>query len=277
MASSRLADESRTRFEFGANWSAFLSTIDRSHIERAKQSLRQFLKLDSLQGKSFLDVGSGSGLFSLAAYELGAKVHSFDFDPQSVACTREMKRRFAQSRDEVTSWNIEQGSILDEAFLSQLGTFDIVYSWGVLHHTGALWPACANASKLVGSDGLLFIAIYNDQGFASGCWKGVKWTYNVLPRALRFAVLWPAFVRLWGPTMIKDAMRGRPLQTWRTYADDSRGMNPWHDVVDWVGGYPFEVATPQEVIDFFTQRGFQLVQMKDRGRGRGCNEFLLKR
>ena len=118
------------RFEFGANWAAFLSGVDRPQVERAKQSLQSILGLETLQGKSFLDVGSGSGLFSLAAHELGATVHSFDFDPQSVQCTREIKHRYARTN---TTWTIERGSVLDVDFLARLGTFDVVYSWGVLH------------------------------------------------------------------------------------------------------------------------------------------------
>jgi SAM-dependent methyltransferase len=265
-----------TRFEFGANWAAFLARIDRSHIEKAKQSLQRFLDLESLDGLSFLDVGSGSGLFSLAAFELGARVNSFDFDGESVECTRELRRRYANS-DTEARWTIERGSVLDADLLAGLGTFDVVYSWGVLHHTGALWAACNNVCQLVRPDGRLFIAIYNDQGWSSRCWTVVKRTYNELPRALRFMILWPAALRLWGPTMVKDLVCGRPFHTWQTYSTENRGMHPWRDVMDWVGGYPFEVATPQQVRDFFADRGFEIVQTKDCGQGRGCNEFLFRK
>src|SRR5438270_7636215 len=121
------------RFQFGKNWSRFLEVLDDERIAEAERSLVEMLEVRDLRGRSFLDVGSGSGLFSLAAKRLGAtRVHSFDFDPNSVACTSELKRRFF-AKD--PNWTIEQGSVLDKPYLTSLGTFDIVYSWGVLHHT----------------------------------------------------------------------------------------------------------------------------------------------
>src|SRR5438876_354324 len=126
------------RFEFGKNWSRFLRELDEARITRAVDSLRDMLELDDLSGRSFLDIGCGSGLFSLAARRLGATVFSFDFDPQSVACTQEVKRRYCPQDG---LWTINAGSALDSHFLKSLGQYDIVYSWGVLHHTGAMWQA----------------------------------------------------------------------------------------------------------------------------------------
>src|SRR5262245_10622183 len=114
------------RFEFGENWSQFLSTIDQGRIQEAEMSLKALLEVDCLSGKSFLDIGSGSGLFSLAARRLGARVHSFDFDPKSVSCTRELKKNYFPDDE---SWEIEQGSALDRDYVGSLGQFDIVYSW----------------------------------------------------------------------------------------------------------------------------------------------------
>src|SRR5688572_14449984 len=122
------------RFEFGKNWSNFLSVVNEERIDQAVVSLRKLLGVDSLAGASFLDVGSGSGLFSLAAHRLGARVRSFDYDGSSVACTTEMRRRFAAPGAE---WTVERGSVLDREYLTSLGRYDYVYSWGVLHHTGS--------------------------------------------------------------------------------------------------------------------------------------------
>jgi len=265
-------DEPR-RFAFGRNWVAFLERVDEQTIATARASMVELLGRDDLSGHNFLDAGSGSGLFSLAAHQLGAGVISFDLDLDSVACTRELKRRFG---GDDADWSIHEGSVLDGDFLRQLGTFDVVYSWGVLHHAGRLWDALETVAGMVEPGGLLCVAIYNDQGFASRAWRRIKRLYNTLPAVLRPMILWTAALRIWGPTMIRDVLRGQPRRTWIDYPDVNRGMSPWRDLVDWVGGYPFEVATPERVIEFAANLGFDLVTLKDCGRGRGCNEFVFR-
>ena len=262
------------RFAFGENWASFLRVLDDERIRAAENSLKNMLGMERLDRKRFLDAGSGSGLFSLAARRLGAEVVSFDFDRESAACTAELKHRYFPDDP---NWRVEQGSVLDGDFLSSLGKFDILYSWGVLHHTGAMWDALEKVASLVAPKGQIFIAIYNDQGRASRIWKRVKRAYVAAPSALKWLVLAPAFARLWGPTIVRDTLKARPLRTWRAYDAGGRGMHPWRDVVDWVGGYPFEVARPEEIFEFFRARGFELTRLKTCAGGHGCNEFVFVR
>ena len=162
-------------------------------------------------------------------------------------------------------------------YLESLGKFDVVYSWGVLHHTGDMWNALANAATLVTSGGKLFIAIYNDQGTASRRWTRVKKFYNDAPRGLRFLAVWPSFVVLYWRRLAKDFLRGRPFQTIRDYGKQNRGMSFWQDLIDWVGGYPFEVASPGQIFDFYRQRGFVLTRLLTCGGSPGCNEFVFEK
>ena len=262
------------RFEFGKNWAWFLETLNDEKIEEAVKSLRDMLETDSLSGKNVLDIGSGSGLFSLAARRLGARVHSFDYDPNSVGCTEELKQRYFTDD---CNWTIEAGSALDTNYVASLGKFDVVYSWGVLHHTGDMWTALANAALPVAPGGKLFIAIYNDQGTASRRWTKAQKLYNQLPQGLRFLVVWPSFLVLnWRP-MVKDSLRLKPFKSIRDYGKNQRGMSFWQDLVDWVGGYPREVATPEQIFDFYRQRGFSLTRLRTCGGSMGCNEFVFQK
>lgn len=136
-----------------------------------------------------------------------------------------------------------------------------------------MWKALENVVPLVRPGGILVLAIYNDQGGPSRMWATVKRAYNRLPPRARFLVLYPSFLRLWGPTMVRDFVRGAPFWTCRKY-DRPRGMSPWNDVVDWVGGYPFEVARPDEVFEFYRARGFSLEKLRTCGGGHGCNEYV---
>jgi 2-polyprenyl-6-hydroxyphenyl methylase/3-demethylubiquinone-9 3-methyltransferase len=261
------------RFSFGKNWAQFLKVLDDQRIQQAVDSLKTMLEVESLSGKSFLDIGSGSGLFSLAAKRLGAKVLSFDYDPHSVACTKELKRRYY---DNDNDWHVQTGSVLDINYLSSLGKFDIVYSWGVLHHTGDLWSALANVDGSVADKGKLFIALYNDQGRSSKIWWVIKKNYVSLPEYLRWLILIPCYIRLWGPTTIRDLLLFRPFNDWRTYKKN-RGMSPHRDVVDWVGGFPFEVSKPEQIFDYYKKRGYNLLTLKTCAGGHGCNEFVFQR
>jgi len=145
-------------FSFGKNWHNFLESLSEDKIQCAENSLKKMLQVENLTGKRFLDAGCGSGLFSLAALRLGAQeVVSFDIDEDSVACAKYIDKQYGP----FPQWQIKEGSSLDHNFLEKLGKFDVVYSWGVLHHTGNMWDALANITVPVANGGLLLrIAFY---------------------------------------------------------------------------------------------------------------------
>ncbi|HUK33657.1 MAG TPA: class I SAM-dependent methyltransferase [Vicinamibacterales bacterium] len=243
----------------------FLRVLDERRVAAAQDALKRMLDVTDFRSRRFLDVGSGSGLTSLVARRLGAMVLSFDYDPNSVACTNEVRRRFAGDDPD---WTVRQGSALDPKFMASLGTFDVVCSWGVLHHTGAMWRALDLSAQRVAPGGDLYIAIYNDQGFWSRYWYAIKRLYNhdFFSRALVIAVHIPS---VYLARVLRRAVRPR--------RENDRGMSLWVDLLDWLGGYPFEVAKPEAVFDFLKTRGFTLKKLKTCAGGYGCNEFVFRR
>lgn len=258
------------RFEFGENWRDFLKVIDARRIQAACNALTAMLETESLQGLTFLDAGAGSGLSSLAAMKLGAEmVHSFDYDKVSVESIRAIKDKFYPQAER---WIVEQGDVLDEKYMASLGAFDIVYSWGALHHTGDMWRALETILLPVRTPkGRLFIGIYEDLGRHSKFWLQVKKTYVRLPKVLRPPYVGLFAIRLQGPTMLRNMLSGKA--PWRHWGDrkDQRGMSVWHDIKDWVGGYPFEFARTDEIFAFYRKRGYRLDALNSAG---AVNEFV---
>lgn len=260
------------RFEFGKNWKSFLELLDEERIRESERAIRRSLNVDSLAGWRVLDIGSGSGLSSLAMRRLGAQVVSFDFDPASVACTTELRRRYGFAESE---WEILQGSALDARFMAERGQFDLVYAWGVLHHTGEMWRAIKLAQERVGPGGRLLIALYNDQGWRSVLWRRIKRVYCTgwLGRAVVGGTFYPLFAcYAIGLDLLRWQLPGTHM---RRYVG-RRGMSIFHDWRDWLGGYPFEVASPDSVRQALASAGFRLEQ-ESLTKGWGCNEFVFSR
>lgn len=268
-------------FTFGKNWLFFVDKyFNQERIEDAKKSLVDFSGGYNFKGKSFLDIGCGSGLFSLAAYQLRAsKVISFDLDPDSVASCWQLKKKEGHP----SNWEIKKGSILNEKFLSELGKFDFVYAWGVLHHTGKMWLAMENTLDLVAKKGFLYLAIYNKAdswGFypdgrfgSSGFWVKVKRRYSNLPSFYRSAIDYLVMSVL----ILSYLLRLKnPIKEIGRHPEKFRGMSWRADISDWLGGYPYEYASVDEVFSFIKKRGFSLENLKANN-GLMNNEYLFKK
>ncbi|MEC8473866.1 MAG: class I SAM-dependent methyltransferase [Planctomycetota bacterium] len=261
------------RFGFGENWKAFSEKIDQERLSEAKNSLQYAFQLEDFSGRVFLDIGCGSGLFSLAALQLGARVISIDYDPDSVACGENLRDVHGIQEQ---NWCVYQGSILDDALVSEIGKADLVYCWGVVHHTGNMKKAISNVASLVSQGGSLCLAVYNQQGSASRRWLRIKQLYNRMPGMMKpiyVLAVASVFECRFAVVRVLKFQNPLPFSEWAKKKKD-RGMSAWHDWVDWVGGLPFEVASPEDVILQLRPKGFVLENLKTVCGGWGCNEYL---
>lgn len=257
-------------FSFGRNWQKYLRRLDEARLAQARESLIESLDGEHLGGKTFIDAGCGSGIFSLSALQLGAvHVTSIDVDPGSIDCAGQLRKR-AQAWD---SWEIQRGSLLDPEFVATIAPADVVYSWGVLHHTGAMWDAIANTMRLVRPGGQLCLGLYREPSRVSAH-MALKRAYNSLPGVFR-----PGMCAVYyGMLIARQSWAGRtsPWRYVQEYGRNSRGMSLWRDVEDWLGGLPCQFATPAGVRTFAAQRGFDLRRTLIRPPGAN-NEYLLRR
>lgn len=262
-----------SKFSFGKNWQDFLKSLNEERFDTAKNSLQELLDLGDLRGKSFLDAGCGSGLFSFAAYQLGAKeIISFDVDPFSVECAKYLHKEAGNPQN----WKIYQGSVLDKDFLKKLNRSDIVYAWGSLHHTGNMWQAIKNSAELVDRGGLFAFAIYNKvmTRYGSNFWLKIKKLYNNAPDIFKPMMELPYMSKLMAYYIVKGKNPAKILKDFKK----KRGMSWRHDIIDWLGGYPYEFATVEEIFKFIKKEypDFILTNVKTTN-GLGNNQFVFKR
>jgi 2-polyprenyl-6-hydroxyphenyl methylase/3-demethylubiquinone-9 3-methyltransferase len=263
--------------EFGKTWISFLAALTVPQIYHAERSLAARLHMDRLDRKTFLDIGSGSGLLSLAARRRGAKVFSFDSDPQAVACARELRRRYFPDD---ADWHIETGSVLDQDYLKSLGTFDIVFAENVLNHTGAMMQALENVKSLVAVGGQLQVSIYNDYQEVSNRWDRLKRTYRRLPRPAGFVFGLGLIARSEARSAVahwRQRSLRHWLRSWIAYHDGTPGISRWHDWKGWLDAHPYERATVDDIVELYGRDGFRLISTSPPRTIFDCASFVFHR
>jgi 2-polyprenyl-6-hydroxyphenyl methylase/3-demethylubiquinone-9 3-methyltransferase len=259
-----------TRFDFGENWVSFSRTaLNKERFNRARTDFKDLFSGIPLKGKTFLDVGFGQGLSLLLARESGAEVTGCDVNPKCVDAIEESARVLNVN----SMIPVVIGSILSDSTVSDLATrgakdgFDIVHSWGVLHHTGNMGKALENACKLVAPGGYFVLAIYNKH-WSSPLWKVIKRVYCSSPRVVKRFAIW---------FLTPVIFTAKLLVTRHNPFHQQRGMEFMHNVIDWIGGYPYEYASVEEIVRLLSLEGFRVMRIIEAEVPTGCNQFTFKK
>jgi SAM-dependent methyltransferase len=268
-----MADRPSMQFNFGENWAQYSDhAITPERLEQARKEFAELLAGIELQGRTFLDIGFGQGFSLLSAAELGARVVGCDINPVCGEVLERNRRHFPRVRAPIDA---VIGSILDPGLIGRLQAhpafgdqgFDVVHSWGVLHHTGDMRTAIANAARLVRPGGHFVIAIYN-RHWSSPSWRVIKKLYCYAPRPLQKLMVGTLYPVIW---------LAKLLVTGKNPKDKERGMDFYYDVVDWVGGYPYEYASSEELAAMCKPMGFSLIQARSAVVPTGCNELIFEK
>lgn len=262
-----------SHFAFGENWASYSKLIGEPQIEHAKEGLLKLIPAEDFKGRSFLDIGCGSGLHALAASRLGvSRIVGVDIDPNSATTAR----KILTERNPSAPWQIENISVFDLT-PDHFGTFDIVYSWGVLHHTGDLWQAVSKAAALVAPNGLLAVAFYRET-YLDPFWKLEKRFYTNAPPSIQ-SFIKSSYINAF--RVARAATRQESFADYISKYSSRRGMDFEHDVHDWLGGYPYEAALAPEVDRRMIALGFKAERVFARSKssgifGSGCDEYVYR-
>ena len=255
------------RFKFGKNWQSFSkNALDEQKIDQARKDFQNLFSGIDLKNKTFIDIGFGQGLTLNIAREAGANVLGIDIDQDNTNALRELLKKFPKHEEPET----RIASILDEEFSNNQNSqnrYDIVHSWGVLHHTGRMYEAITNASNLVKNEGYFVISIYNKH-WSSPVWRRIKWFYNKSPASVQKLLIGGFYIIIY---IAKFIVTGKNPK------NEQRGMDFLHNVVDWIGGYPYEYASINEITKFVNILGFDTLKVISAKVPTGCNEFVFRK
>ncbi len=260
-----MEDKKNVSFNFGENWQDFsANALDEQKFIEARNSLISLIGQDKIKDARLLDIGCGSGIFAIASAMLGTKeTTGLDVSLESVTASLSNRERF---KAEGYNLNFFHKSVFDEDILT-LGKFDVVYSWGVLHHTGDMWRAIDISTQLVAEKGLYVIAIYKKH-WSSKMWGIIKRLYNISPRIIQKSMVWVFYLII---------ALAKFLVTFKNPFSSRRGMNFYYNVIDWIGGYPYEYASKEEIQRVVEQNGFKLIKYIDAPTPTACHEFVFEK
>jgi len=264
-----------TRFKFGENWSNYSSSVNLEKIELAKKDIIRLV--GDVSNKSVIDIGCGSGIHTVAFIQLGVKsIVSFDYDLKSVETTKKLVKKFCYKK---SKYKVFQADILNIDSLSGLNKrkFDIVYSWGVLHHTGSMFEAIISTTKFLKDNGILVLGLYVKTKLCNFWYyeKKIFNKYKFLQPLIKLPFL---FFLIIGLSLKK---RSSPYKIIHDYKKQ-RGMSIIFDVNDWLGGFPYESIDDNSLLNFLKLKGFKIVRKFNTNSrigffGAACGEWVLKK